>query len=878
MNIRFKKQNSKQTAFFYYLPLAFVSAFICMSKPILAQENAENGAQEDKKIEKIQVTGSRIKRIDIEGASPVTVYSKEDIARTGQLSVADFLRSSSASADLSTENATLSQIGGASAFSGRGFGPSYTLVLLNGRRLPVNAIGADFVDLNLVPLAAIERIEYLSDGASAIYGADAVAGVLNIVTKKDYNGSSVTYQTGQTDDGHGFEQGYQIVTGSSTNKTNVLITYDYFKREPIAAANRPLIKSAIAPDGTDGRSPTGIPGRVIRADGSSEAWKSCQKPEPLGSAGKTCYYDFGPLYQVQPFSERQSVFGFFDHELNDSLNLFGEINFSRSIAKTANGAAPGGVALSKDAPTNPYGEDITVVRRYLDFGPRRTDYTNNILSTTVGLKGILGANDWEITMGRAYVRNSQVGAGGQVNGDAASEYFNSGVLDPFTINTFDTDEKKEARDEIDTATFREGTTVLKTIDANISGPTPVELPGGSLNYAAGISARQEKFKDRSDALSSAGKILGSAGSNGGGKREGKAAFVELNAPIISALELNLASRYDDLGSTGKKGTYKASTAIRPINPILIRASYGTGFKAPDLHDLYLGESFGVTRAIDTKLCDVAKDIGDEEQIKANCDSPIEINSTSGGNPDLKPEKSQSLTAGLVVQAMEELSLSLDFWSISVKDQIGSLSTQELLNNEKQYGEFIKRDANGGLQGNDAVVIATLQNLAKAEGKGLELGLRYGIKTAIGDIDADLNLSKSISAKRQTSAVQPLCELVKYASPVDGKVGTSWTNGVLSASIKADYWGGYKTIDGGFEDGTCTPNQPETEYKVKSNTQLHLQAGYSASWGTKLTLGVNNVTDEKPAYDPYVSGGWPWYDQGRYRNAGRFLYAKLSQDF
>lgn len=890
------------------LPMLTMSAY--------AQEEAAKEEQTTKKekVEKIEVTGSRIKRIDLENATPITVYTKEDIEKTGQVTVADFLRGSDASTGLTTENATLSQVSGAAAFSGRGFNSSYTLVLLNGRRMPTNAIAADFADINQIPMAAVERIEYVTDGASAIYGADAVAGVLNIITKKEYNGVSASYQTGAAFDGQGFEQSYQAVAGTSTDKTSVLVSYDYFKRDPIFGKDRPLAKSTVAPVGDfDDSSAAGLPGFVIFTDpnssnaGKYQAFDDCKNPTDVGGGNTICYFDFGPIYEVQPKSERQNFFGTFNHKINEDLSLFGELRYSKSYTQTRNGASPtrqGDIVLGANAPTddelavyagqlgvtveelkkvqfnNPYGEEVNVVRRFLDFGPRARDNTNETFAVTAGLKGSVGFYDWELGVQRAYLRNLQVGAGGQLNSEAATAAFSSGVLNPFVSNVADTEIKQKAFDAINTNTFREGYTVLKTVDLTVTGPIALNLPGGEMAFAAGLYGMVEEFTDKSDRISSLNKIYGGASSDGGGKRQGRAAFVELNLPVLSMLDVNVAARYDDLYATGKNSTYKGSFALKPIKQLLVRGSYGTGFKAPDLHDLYLGQSFGYTDAIDTKVCDAAKIDNSLTQAQKDqkCAS-FQIPSSSGGNIELKPEKSNAMNFGIIGQITDELSVGTDYWAIAVKDQIGSLGVQEILNNydDAAISSLIVRDANGELKAKGAVVKSNSQNINEAKSSGLEFNTKYLTKTSIGDIGVDLQLSKLLKYERQTSATQPLCDTAKYSS-MDGKLGGSWNNKTFSVSMQVDYRGSYKTFDGGYVDGTCDWKEPDTEYSVKSNTELGTQFGYNTPWGTKLALGVNNLTNEAPAFDPYVAGGWPWYSQSTYRNTGRFMYVKMSQDF
>jgi iron complex outermembrane receptor protein len=827
------------------------------------EDAGETGANAEKakKAEVMQVTGSRIKQIDLEAAGSMTTFDRKAIEKSGYSTVADFLRNSIPSGSMVSENETLSQVSGASNFAGRDFTSEYTLVLLNGRRLPINAIAADFVDLNLIPMAAVERIEYLTDGASAIYGSDAVAGVLNIITRKNFEGVSVTGRIGQAERGDGTETSYQIVGGTSSDRGNFLIAADFFKREPVMANSRPLIKSAVSPDGTDGRSPNGLPGYIIRADGSIEAFDDCPADQLDGSG--RCQYDFGPLYQVNPKTDRQSLYTVFDYQLTDAVNFFGEARFSRSFTHIANGAAPGGVSLAADAPSNPHpGEEITVVRRYLDFGPRRQDASNEAFSTVAGLRGDLGLeHSWSLEVTSHQLRNLQVGAGGNVNSPAASDAFNDGTLNPFVFNTFDSEAKLAAYDKINTTTFREGVSNLQTYNLTFDGSLPFNLPGGSMAYATGLEYRQESFVDRADNLSKEDKIIGSASSDGKGDRENSAAFFELALPVLSNLDLSVAGRYDEIDNKQEKFTYKLAGVYAPVDVLKLRASYGTGFKAPAMHELYLGTSFGVNQAVDEATC------GDDE--------PCEINVKTGGNKDLLPEESVAYNFGVLGQLTDSLSLRLDYWDISIDNKVDELSVQKILNDEDRFLSLIQRDPNGRLNTSGAFVETNLQNLTEESSAGIEFAVNYANKTSYGHFTSSLLLNKLVKSKSQETATDPLCDFSDLSS-LDARLNLDWTNQVVGAGTTVRYYGGYTSYSGGLKEGTCEFANPESKFEVEDAVETDLRLSYVAPFGSELNFGVINAFDNKPAYDK--NAGWPWYNQQKFSNMGRYFYLSATHEF
>jgi len=823
----------------------------------------EAAALEDEgKPEVLRVTGSRIKQIDMESASSVTVFSREDLDRSGYATVADFLRNAIPSGAMFSENQTLSQVAGSSSFGGRDFGSSYTLVLLNGRRLPINAIASDFVDLNLVPSAAVERIEYLTDGASAIYGSDAIAGVLNIITRKKYDGVSVSSRVGTSEMGGGTETSWQVVGGSSTSRSNFLVAADFFKREPVMAKDRPLIKSAVAPDGTEGRSPNGFPGYVIQADGSiapTDPFPECADRDASGR----CFYDVGPDYQAIPKSERQSIYTIFDYRLTDSIEAFGEARYSRAFTHIANGAAPGGVRLGPNTFYNDSPEAITVVRRYVDFGPRRTDNTNDAFSTVAGLRGEIGADHhWTFEMASHRLRNMRVGAGGQINSPAAVEAFESGVLNPFAINQFDTDEKIAAYESINTATFREGISVLQTYNLTVDGITPLNLPGGSIGYATGIEFRKERFTDRSDNLSKEDRIIGSASSDGRGERENEAIFFELALPVLNNLDITTAARHDNIDNKQEATTYKLGLAYSPFATLKLRASAGTGFKAADMHELYLGTSFGFTTALDAQTC-------------PDPNTPCQMATISGGNKDLEPETSVFYNLGVVSQITDNLSLSLDYWDINIDNKVSTLPLQAILNDPVRFGDLINRAPDGRLV-DGGFVRTNLQNLNQETSAGIEVKLTHAASTGFGQLVNTVVANSLTKSKSQSTASDPLCNVADQIKGVDGRVSSRWNQGAFGSQLTLRHYAGFNSYSGGFDSGTCDRANPESKFSVKPSNELDLGLTYSAPFATVFGLGANNLTNAKPAYSKNAT--WPWYDQERYSNMGRFYYLTATHEF
>jgi iron complex outermembrane receptor protein len=902
----FKWSYQMKRKIFSVVSLVLLSSLVTAQAQEQKAEETKQETNSDKKSEKkkevIRVTGSRIKQIDVESSSPVVTYSKEDIDRSGLATVSDFIRNRIPSGGMTTENETLQQSAGGASFGGRDFDPQYTLVLVNGRRLPTNAIADDYVDLNLIPLAAVERIEYLTDGASAIYGSDAVAGVLNIITRKQFTGTSVVARMGQNaKHKDGTETSLQVVSGASGDKGNFLIAADIFKREGVSAKDRPLIKSAISPDGDDGRSPTGLPGFVIRNQGTgtsvtSETRTFTDCPEASKGDDGRCYYDIAPLYQAIPKTERQSIYTVFDNQLTESVNFFGEARFSRSSTDIRNGAAPGQIRLTAaqwnalpqevkalspffdpNDPNKVEADDVSyrIGRRFLEFGPRATSNYNESFNLIGGLTGSFNDINWEFAATRHQLKNIQFGVGGNIDSSKVIGYFQDGTFNPFVLNEFDTEAKVQAKDDVETEIFRLGESRLETYSLAFDGELPVQLGGGKVGWAAGAEYRQESYFDQSDSVSQSGVIAGSAGGVGGGGQDTTAGYVEFSLPIIPKLELRTAVRNDSIANSRGEAkaksatTYKAGVSYPLVDSVKVRASYGTGFKAAPLHDRFLQISEGVEFAVDKVYCQT-QGIPDDQ-----CDER-EVNSRSTGNTDLDPERSTYYNFGVVVQPITPVSVSLDYWNLVIKDKIGSLGTQYLLNNEDKYPDFIKRSPFGTLDEDGYYVESRLLNLNKNESSGVEVNIRYDEDFGFAKLASGLRLSKVLASKTQETPTDPLCDTAKYVSGPNGSLTADLLTKVYSVGASVRYDSAYDTHTGGYTPGTCDFADPASNYHVKSYAEYGLNAGYVAPFGTEFGIGVQNLADAKPAYDRNAT--WPWYNQQAHSNMGRYVYATIAHKF
>lgn len=885
------------------LSVAIKSA-LCLS--LVPGVAAAQDVNSDEVMETITVTGSRIPRLDPQAVTPVQVYDSEFIENTGAATIQDFLFTASfAGPNLFNENATLSQTAGTANFDSRGFGADYVVVLLNGRRLPGDPIlGNPRTNLNLIPLAAVARVEYLSTGASAIYGADAVQGVVNIITKQEFEGLETRIQYGNDMDTLGSRTGVALTGGVVSEKGYATVSFEYLNQEAVAGAGLPLFGSAIAPDGTDGTSTIGTaPNNVTFLDfgaATSTAYPAAGCPaervqsSQWTAAGNDCTFDFAPLYQVLPAMERMNFLTNIEQRLGDRITGYGEFRMSRNVTEVRNGAAPaifnvtGAASLAGiDAQL---GTDLAsssavyMLRRAGDAGPRATDNTNTAYSVTLGAR-VQIADNHEVDFNVQNIESemNRVGVGGQLSRSRVEAAVAAGTFDP----VLSYDPQWFLDQGLAIATQRQAVGNDTRFNLTFSG-----LIGDTdIGYAVGTQYKKEDFFDRSDAVSSEGDVSGGAGSNGAGERDVTAFYGELSYSPIDTVELSAAVRFDDYEWTGRDQsilqdvtdgdsatTYMIGGSWRPVDNLMLRASFGTGFKAPTLGELYLGGSFGVNRAVDTTFCNQVT--ADPNSSQADIDSACsarEIRSVSGGNPNLTTESSENYSVGFVWEPTDTWSVALDYYNIEVEDKIGSLTTQEILNNESEYANLVNR-VNGQLTSPNAFVASNSQNLNTETGSGIDLSTRASWEMNTGSIVADMRIAYLLSHERQTSAVQPLCEDAGTTSEpewrLNGQLG--WQAEDWTATLTMRYLGETEDYVGGRVDLTCNP--AGEIFPVDSYLELGLRGTYSIGESTELSAGIINLTDEEPPFSKVAAGEWPWFDQSLYDPRGTRFYVNLKHNF
>ena len=771
-----------------------------------------NAQTDDKQIERIKVTGSHIKRTDMEGPSPVTSLSSEDIANAGVTDLIGLFTKLPAAGQgtFSTQgNSSDGTANGGSSVSLRGLGADSTLILVNGRRISVspfaNEIDTAFVDINNIPISAIKRVDILKDGASATYGSDAIAGVINIILKDDYDGLEISTKIGDTADGGGKESNTSLLFGSSSDKANHTFVVDYFDREEILGADRYYTSSANQtalrpndPYAADGRSSAGFPGTIALASNNS-----IRVPDTFGNdvcpaediTGTLCRYDFAPMSSVVPASERVSFMYMGNFEINDTLRAFIEVNGQNSKTTIRGAASPSfnELFMSADNVNHPfaddptsefYQQDLTMRRRLVEIGDREKRVDSDYYRGVFGFQGEF--NNWDYEAAYSYIKSDSIerGVNGFPNSRRTQEAIDSGLWNPFEPSA----NSQEALDYIETQTTRYGKSTSKSFDGKVSGPI-LEMESGQLMLAVGAEYREETISDNPDDQFIRGDVFGTEATQANGDRDNTSIFAELAIPITETLNIQVAVRHEDYSDFGTTTDPKVAFIWTPIDELSIRGSYGTAFRAPSLSQIGLGRTDESPSLVDTVRCDA---IGNVDQA---CEL-FEYTAQLAGNPELGPEESKSYNLGIIYEVTEDIDFSLDYYSYDIENVIGK-DTQFVFTTQGGNQAVVQRTPTGIANdpGQVVVIFDRFENLFDLKTSGLDLDVMYRMSSDMGDFKFNYVLNYVLNYEDIRTGDRLFAEEGGFEQPqVRWTTSASWVKDDWSANLAVNYVGEFKEDD------------------------------------------------------------------------------------
>jgi iron complex outermembrane recepter protein len=933
-------------------PLAAAVALACVAAGAQAQNE-----------QRIEITGSAIKRIDAETALPVTVVTRDEITRSGVVSTEQLLQNIAAvSSQGSLNNSTGAgnSTYGQSSISLRGLGEDRTLVLVNGRRLAAFAGGnGASVNINAIPVSAIERVEVFKDGAAALYGSDAIAGVVNFILRKDFQGVELSTTVGRpTRGGGGNSKRASVVAGfGDKERFSVTLSGSVERESALFAKDRefaktgnvfPFISAAATGQGniegaynlgngqpftaeqenTVGNSPgrannafgnspgTGY-GNPLAASDQCESIRMYLDPNATTKGAPYCTYDSNADVGLIPERDLATFSANLSFKISDSLELFGDALYSKSrviqqfqpsplrrsfMVSDAMFFSQGVEPALIIRPSNPnyaiadaylramhaadpdagfgalIGQPIAVTARVFDFGPRTQDDLSKQSRLTAGARGNFGAIDWELAV--ASNRNkvsgtvpdgyfSQVAFARVVN-DAASDYnpwsltqsaaFNQRLADAgakYTGSTLDAESRSD------------------TLDGLVRGDIGA-LGGGPMQYAAGFQVRKEKLVTTPSPALETGDIAGLGGATPPVNRDRRigSVFGELNMPFIKGLEGNLQARHDKYDDVGRASTAKGSLRYQPVPEIALRGAFGTGFRAPTLIDLWQPQTLGTSEQFNDP---------------ATNQTDLQVNSLTGGNPELKPEKSRQRTFGVVLQPTKDVSLSLDYFMIKVRDIISAPSAQEVVSRFRAGDPAFAGLVTLTPGTNDIEsIVQTLQNVGTADARGVDLELNVRQNVLGGRLDvnwAGTYMTKfdqtspggAVSHKVGTMVEGENGDPVLSTNGVNDGVVLRWKHrlaatygwGPVELTLAQNYYSGYR--DGNDLNGSM--------HRVPSQAIYDAQVAFTGVKNLRLALGAKNLFDkDPPLFIPTSNQFQAGYDITLYDPRARFVYVSATYKF
>ncbi|MES2127387.1 MAG: TonB-dependent receptor [Pseudomonadota bacterium] len=901
--------------------------FATLALPAFAQT-----APDVQPIQRVEITGSSIRRVAAETALPVTVMRHEDIERTGATTAQDLVNLIPSNFGGTVLANNVGQTGAPSTANLRGLGPNYTLVLLNGRRVSNYALGNNPVDLNSIPLSAIERVEVLRDGASAVYGADAIAGVINFILKSDYQGMEVSGYYGRPSDPGGKSKSANILGGfGSLDKEgfNVMLSYNRENDDVLKATDRSFAKTGIRPDlGIAHTSPRGGIPNFNFADSKGNNYgdainaanpvigpsinptraNNCAAPgfAMANDSASTCQTDYVQFIDLIPKATHDNLIARGVVKLDADNQLYAEASYTKDHVTASYSPAPYTNAFSYPVGGKFYPSSITIPKgttlpagyimpngsvlaadtvlgadmavtpvsalsgrwRTVSGGGRQdiTDVKNTRF--LIGAKGTIAGWDYDTAL------TSSKNEGVISFGNGQFSYAKLGpVLASGALNVFGPlDDAGKALLAGTQLSGLENSGTAKATQGDFRISREVGSTGyGAIGLAVGASARKETLDQVSSPTLASGDVVGGNGPVPGvsSGRKVYGAFTEVTIPLYKDLELDGALRYDkyknDFGSGFSKVSPKVSLRWQLEKTLVLRGSYGTGFRAPTLYDNLFPFTAGgatVNNWSDPIRCPGGVPVtGVKNVVGAAVDEcNVQLTIAQVGNRDLRPEKSKQFSLGMAFQPMASFSGSLDYWNVRINDAIQYPAESQIFNqpvafaplyyrfdpatDPNQLKPFVSSDKNYPL----SYVLETRSNFARNFAAGVDVNLNF--KQKVDDLGRfGLNLDGTVVTKHgyQYPTGAEVSDLGKFqdfgVTPRWRHVLTgTWSRGAWNASLTHNYTAGYEDYTDPASVGGA--NYPAIR-DVSSNSIWDATVGFTGVKGLELTLGVKNMFNKEP---------------------------------
>ncbi len=845
------------------------------------------------------ITGSRIKRNHLLGSAPVDVISAPDIELTGAQTIGEILRYVPAVSGSLTSTAISNGGDGTATVTLRGLPASSTLVLINGRRVANDGLAGESIDLNSIAPAAVERIEILKDGASAIYGSDAIAGVINIIMKEDFYGFLAEQFYGATGDSDGETQTTTVQYGTGFKHGSLFFSASHFEQQEISSRDRGVSRSADGRDrgGADLRSSATPSARVTLPSGETVIFDVAQgQYRPVRADD---LFDFAKFTSSLVPSERDFFYGSASYDLTDLTTIKLEASYTDTNAEAE--LAPTPVFTGFELPPitvavnniyNPFNTDISDLRRrMLELPSRRQQNKSDVTRLVAILEGFHRGWSWEFDYSYSRSKAKQT-TSGLINADnlrrgvgPASDCQGIAVDGCVPINLFGPTGSIDAQQLafLQIAGKIKGDSELTTYSFTATR-TLGTLPYGEVDFAFGMELRNESTEKKpSTLIANVGTIGGTNFKPTSGDREIREIYAESIIPLWQSdseaqkLDLELALRWSNYSDFGTTSNPKYGVRFQLSPSWLLRATYGEGFRAPTLNELYQGAS--EDQAFISDPCALRENTGVLPGCQQQSDPSLnQFLTVVGGNPDLDEENAQTWGLGVVwtPDTVLGLTASLDYFDIDTENVIDS-SAQFIVNQNAATGRFsdrVTRDDAGNLQ----LVTATNVNVGERRVKGLDISLSYQLPDRRwGQWSTALNIAYINEYSIQLGADAPTIDLAgTFVDPAsEGLGGVPEWKGNIGIQWARQRWRGNYDIHFISELKEDIPNS--TRHRNIDSWVVHdVQFSYvfNILKGLRLSMGVDNLLDKEA---PFAASAFNDNIDARTHDLkGRFWYAKLSQ--
>lgn len=901
-------KNSKNSMSRYHAPKLVLStitlAVITMMNQVSAQE-----------LQRVEVTGSSIKRLATEAALPITAIAGEELEKRGMTSLADLMMALPQSSSLAPSNA-----GSGTNINLRGLGVNRTLVLLNGRRLANEAIADGYANLDIIPMSAISRVEILNDGASSIYGSDAIGGVVNFITKREYTGASITAQAVQPQkSGGGDEQRLSFTVGTGDLQKdgwNVYATMDAKRRSRLLASDRAELTSpelltsigrapSLASGGFASPANFTIPSNKSFLAANPYYSTGCLAPYSIQGGKNTCVINNQTYNSALVANDQLTFYAKATKKVSDDHSI--TVDYSRGQSHifgtkvpTTSLAANGVTALLPStsqwypgksggvpAVAGVTGAPLLVTWSVADLGVYTTKDEQTNQRLTLSDEGTMAG--WDYKAGLVYGVSDRIGYldSGAVDGAKLIAGISNGTLNPFGLQDA---AGKAYLDSIglNGQQLRVSKSTFAGLELTVNKEL-MKLPAGPLGIAIGADYHRDTTEDTKTDLGLLATYAASVPSHGQGARNIAALFAELEIPVTKQLNVNLAVRDDHFSDFGNTVNPKASFRYQPTSALMFRGSVNTGFRAPTLFDRYGYRVAGANSTTgaawdDPVQCPSATPAvaGSGKALPGLVSATVcnlKLPRQTGSNPELTPETSKGGTLGVVIEPMKSMTASFDFWKITMDNMLANLPEQAYFLNPTKYADLFVRDATGKLQ----YIKNITMNLGGQKASGIDVSLAYRLpQTAAGDFKLQLNGTYLTQFDNQLEKGGNFSSNVgRFGLASNGTTSSlpiitfRWKHTLALSWSKAD-WNAQLTQN--YNTGYHDQNLVASQYfrDIEPYSSINLTATYKGFKNFVIVAGITNLLDANPPVTNH--SGYTGYLSSAASPIGRSFNTRVTYNF